>query len=99
MLKIDNIESGERETTCEYCGAEGGHLRGLFPVGDDRIGATGSVCPEGPRAGTDDALCDRCERDMTGERVVVIQRPGAGDKAPLAACEACVTAVVEGGSD
>jgi hypothetical protein len=36
---------------------------------------------------------------MTGERVVVIQRPGAGDKAPLAACEACVTAVVEGGSN
>ena len=99
MQKYAIFETEQDAKNCKDCGAEGGHLRGLFPVGEDRIGATGSVCPEGPRAGTDDALCDRCESDMTGERVVVIQRPGAGDKAPLAACEACVTAVVEGGSD
>ena len=90
------LRLGIEEPDCEDCGREGGHTEALYMIGDDR-GAKIEVCPESPGAGTDEACCDRCDRDMTGDMIFVIGHAD-GPEGDLSLCEPCL-AVLEGETD
>jgi len=96
MQKYAILRNREGEKDCKGCGRENGHLSTVFPVGDDGVGAIGSICPEGPRAGTDQALCDRCERDVTGRKFMLVKHPDTPGDRPLAMCWPCVECITGG---
>jgi len=86
-----NIE----ESHCKHCSGthERGHLTHRHGVWIMDV-----MCPQGPRAGTDDAVCYKCDQDATGETIARITDPREGheNEGLITLCQECFTAFLEG---
>jgi len=96
MANTDESDDGEIGVEpCEHCG--GDHVRKVIPV-KGRALIRDVICSEGPRAYSNDAICDGCDRNMAGE--TFIRTPGpdewAGSKGGVRVCRVCFTRIMEG---